>query len=248
MDKKNLNRITWTFVVVTVLIIGLMLSSTLRRPAHITLPETDPEPGQEQEGPVDGGALTVVEISPSTVQAAIGTLVRPTEYRRMVSVEMMWSGGSGSFETLAAASGGWTRLDRVLADGQTRHTLTDGETTYIWYNGEKKVYTAAAGNISADNEQSIPTYEDILALSVEDITAADYRVLSGVNCIYTETAPDEDGYALRYWVSVDTGLLVSAEKLLDGEVVYRMTAITLDAAVPTVGDFTLPDGKILLGN
>ena len=67
-----------------------------------------------------------------------------------------------------------------------------------------------------------------------------------MNCIYVETAADAYGYVLRYWVSVDTGLLVAAEKQLDGETVYRMweTSSELDPIIET--EFTLPDGTDLL--
>jgi hypothetical protein len=143
---------------------------------------------------------------------------------------------------------GWTRLDRTLVDGRVRHTLTDGETTYIWYNSERTVYTASAGEITADMEQSIPTYEEILLLSADTIAAADYRTLGeGVNCIYTETAEDTEGEALRYWVSVDTGLLVAAEKLLDGETVYRMWETAIELSPSMTEEFTLPDGTVVDG-
>ena len=66
-----------------------------------------------------------------------------------------------------------------------------------------------------------------------------------MSCIYTETAENERGYSLRYWVSVDTGLLAAAEKLDRGELIYTMTALTLDAEEPTDADFTLPDGTVL---
>ena len=124
-----------------------------------------------------------------------------------------------------------------------RHTIADGEKTFVWYNDEERVYEAPAGNISADNEQFIPTYEEILHLPQSEISAADYRELSGVNCVYVETAGDALGYVLRYWVSVDTGLLVSAEKLQNEETIYRMTALSLDQAEPTEEDFILPDGR-----
>ena len=51
-------------------------------------------------------------------------------------------------------------------------------------------------------------------------------MVSDVRCIYVETAEDEWGYAQRYWVSVDTGLLVVAERLQKGETVYRMAALS----------------------
>ena len=52
---------------------------------------------------------------------------------------------------------------------------------------------------------------------MEDIAAADYRSVSDVNCIYVETVQDPEGYTQRYWVSVETGLLVASERLLEGE-------------------------------
>jgi len=143
------------------------------------------------------------------------------------------------------------RLNKVhggatLPDGQVRHSITDGETTFIWYNGESEVYTGPAGAISADAEETIPTYEDVLALSPERIVQADYRVVSDVRCIYAETAEDAWGYAQRYWVSVDTGLLVVAERLQKGETVYRMAALEADQTAPPAETFTLPDGTDLL--
>ncbi len=243
MDKGWRSRITVAFLAVTVLIIAVMLSGTLRRTSHITLPSSEQAPGQAA---VTGDALTVVEVTPETVQAAVATLARPQEYRRTVTVEQLWSGGSGTYETAAAVSGGWTRTDRTLTGGRVRHALTDGETTHIWYDQETAVYTAPAGGISADDEQTIPTYEDILDLPPESIAAADYRTISGVNCIYVETAEDPEGYVLRYWVSVDTGLLTVSERLLNGEPVYRMAALALDQDLPAAEDFTLPDGTVVL--
>lgn len=243
MDKRWRSQVTVAFLAVTVLVVVVMLSGTLQRSSRITLPSSEQTPGQTA---VSGDALTVVEVMPETVQTAIATLSRPQEYRRTVTVEQLWTGGRGTYETAAAVSGGWTRTDRTLASGRVRHALTDGETTYIWYDSETEVYTAPAGGISADDEQMIPTYEEILELPVEAIVSADYRTISGVNCIYVETAADPAGYVLRYWVSVDTGLLTVSERLLDGEPVYRMAALALDQDLPTAADFTLPDGTVLL--
>lgn len=247
MDKRRLNRITWGFVALTVLVVALMLASSLRRTSHITLPESSTAADQltEDEDP-NADMPTVVAVTPETVQAAVETLARPESYSRTVTVEQLWSGGSGTYEVTVTVSGGWTRTDRTLPDGRVRHAITDGETTYIWYNGETPVYTASAGEVTADNEQTIPTYEDILRLETADIVAADYRTISDVNCIYVETGETPEGYALRYWVSVDTGLLVAAEKLLSGETVYRMGALTVDQTAPDAAEFRLPDGTALL--
>ncbi len=249
MDRQKLNRITALFLTAVVLIVALMLFGSLRRPERITLPAETGNTGTATGDPAeDHGALAVVEVTPETVQTAIETLARPTHYRRSVSVQHFWSGGSGTLETTVTVRGKWTRLDRTLADHHVRHVITDGETTYIWYNSARAVYTAPAGELTADVEQEIPTYEDILSLPKEKISVADYRSIDNrINCIYVETT-EVDGYVLRYWVSVDTGLLVAAEKLLDGETTYRMweTASELEPAITV--EFTLPDGTVLAEN
>ena len=220
--KRTQKLVTWGIVILVVLVVLLMLVSNLRRSSRVVLPDTNTSAEGGGDLPAEGGALTVVEVTPETVQAAIETLHRPEAYSRTVTVEYLWT------------------------DGQVRHSITDGETTFIWYNGESEVYTGPAGAISADAEETIPTYEDVLALSPERIVQADYRVVSDVRCIYAETAEDAWGYAQRYWVSVDTGLLVVAERLQKGETVYRMAALEADQTAPPAETFTLPDGTDLL--
>ena len=245
MDKRKLNWITLAFVVLTVLVVGLMLNHTLRRSNHIILPDVTPPAGETSGQRPESSSLDVVEITPETVQAAIATLERPEAYRRSVIVEQFWEGASGSFTTDMAVLEGWTRTDRVFPDGQVRRTLTDGETTYIWYNDSPEVLKLPAGAFTADQELSIPTYERVLELPMETIAAADFRDLSGLRCIYVETVEDAYGLSLRYWVSVDSGLLVAAEKLEDGETVYLMSAIELDSSQPPADLLLLPDGTDL---
>ena len=84
-----------------------------------------------------------------------------------------------------------------------------------------------------------------MALPTEWIAAADYRSLEDINCIYVETVPDESGYVDRYWVGVDTGLLVAAERTQDETVVYRMAALSVELGGVDMAAFTLPDGTVL---
>ncbi len=248
MDKRKLNWITWAVLAVAIAAAALMLGGTLNRTAHITLPPSDP-PRDPAAG--DGGGksgVTVVEISPETVQAAIGSLSRPENYGRNVTVEYFWPNGGGTLEIYTIVRGPWTRVDRGLPDGTTRISITNGEETHIWYgyDSHAEVVSVPAGEFSADTEQSIPTYEDILALPVEDIALADYRPLDTLTCIYVETASDSAGYATRYWVSVENGLLVQAERILGEDAVYRMTSLYVDETEYDASRFTLPDGTVLL--
>lgn len=247
MNKKRLNWATFGFAALALLVVGMMLMNTIRRPGEITLPDTDPVSDQmTEDSDRTEDTLTVIEISPDTVQAAIATLARPDVYQRVVTVEQFWSGGSAAYETTVTVSDPWTRTDRTMPDGRVRHTITGSETVYVWYNNEKDLYSGPVGEVTADHEQAIPTYEKILDLSTDQIVAADYRDFSGIHCIYVEAVSAEDADdTLRYWVSVDSGLLVAAEMLIQGETVYRMSALSVDLTEPAAAAFTLPNQTVL---
>ncbi|WP_312611963.1 hypothetical protein [Oscillibacter sp.] len=234
------------FVILILLVVAILLSNGLRRSSRIVLPDTVLPAGESSgSGGGEDGGIALIAVTPGTVQSAIESLERPAQYRRSIAEERFWTGGSGTTQVLVSVSGDWTRTDCAPKGQQIRHSLTDGTTTYIWYGSQSEVYQCSAGDIAADQEQGIPTYEDVLALPVNQIEKADYRSLSGVNCIYVETGEDENGFVLRYWVSVDTGLLAAAEWLKYGETIYRMGSLVLDAAGPVTQDFTLPDGTVL---
>lgn len=243
MKRKNVPAIV-AVTVLTLLIVLLLAANSVRRTAHIHLP--DDEVSQETEsGESDGSAINQLNVTPETVRQAIATLRRPASYTRSVTVERFWSDGSGTQQSSVAVLEGWTRIDTQLADGTQRHCLTDGETTHIWYGAETTVFTASAGDFTADSEQSIPTYENVLALDAEDIAKAGYRSYNGADCLYAEAAFGRD-VTLCYWVSVSDGLLAAAEQYEGETLVYRMTA-GADGGAPTEEQFTLPDGTVVLG-
>lgn len=247
MRNRKIGKFTTAgFVILIALVVALLLTNSLRRSSRIVLPDmTQIQPEEILDLAQDNAALTPITVTPETVQAAVSSLRRPLSYRRSVTVERLWDGGSGMTKINVSVHNGWTRLDSTPDGGQTRHVLTDGETTYVWYGSERTFYEGAAGSFTADAEQGIPTYEDVLALAPTQIETADYRSVSGVNCIYVETGEDDRGYVLRYWISVDTGLLAAAEWLEDGRTIYRMGSPTLDATGLSSEDFTLPDGTML---
>ena len=240
MGKKVTKPVMIAVSLLIVLVILLMLRGSLRGPARVVLPEET----QTGESGQMSDAIDRIEIRPDTVQSAIETLARPQQYGRSVYIERYYSGGSAAQQTETFVSGGWTRLDTPLPGGEVRHVISDGKMSYIWYGNSKEYYSGAAA-LSTDEEQSIPTYEDILTLDVRRIALADYRLLETTDCIYVETAPDDGGYTERYWVSLGSGLLVAAEKIHADEVVYRMAALTLDTETVRADAFTLPDGTVL---
>lgn len=243
MGKQKMTPVGIACVLIILLVLAFVVRGSLRQPERVVLP---PEPSRSDGSGtvVNEEAVDRVEIRPDTVQSAIEVLARPNVYTRTITVERYWSGGSGVRVITASAADGWLRLDITEEDGQFRHVIEGDGSVYIWYGGSRKFYTGTSA-LSQDAEQGILTYEDILALPVERIAQADYRALEGVSCIYVETSGDEAGYVERYWVSVDSGLLAAAERECDGEVIYRMAALTVSYEGVDAEDFTLPNGTVL---
>ena len=188
----------------------------------------------------------VVEVTPQTVQSLIASLERYESYRRTVAVEYFSDGRSvGTVTAQVWADGGWTRTTAALSSGAVENAVVGEGTLWLWYDNGPKIYTGPAGEKAADLTQRLPTYEDVLELNKQDITGAGYEERDGQPCVYVEAAGPL-GVVERWWVSVNSGLLVAAETEKDGQVVYTMRARDVVSPLDrTDGVFVLPDGEIL---
>lgn len=235
--------------IVTVLLLALVTVYLVRlathRPPQVTLPQSD-QTGNTGVVAHSGDGETVrrVEVTPETVQRVVERLERPDNYARSVTIERIWADGVGQSTAQVRAAGGWTRVDLQDTGGAVRHSITGGGRSWVWYGTDPVIYTGAAV-LTGDEEQGIPTYEDLLLLDTALITAADYRTYETVNCICVESGPDAFGCSDRWWIAVDSGLLIAAEREKDGAVFYRMTALTLERDGVDAEAFTLPDGTVL---
>lgn len=187
-----------------------------------------------------------VEVTTQTVTGVIATLARPTSYYRELTVETFWTGGSSAAQVQVWTDDGWSHSVQTLPSGVVRHDLTGGDTLYYWYEGDTQYATAPADEKSSDLAQHIPTYETVLDLEPDEIVSAGYEPRGELPCILVEVRRSGSGLLQRFWVSVISGLLVSAESEQDGELVYRMTAYTpVQSPCPAGASFTLPGGEIL---
>lgn len=244
LDKRKQNLFNVGFGVVLLVFVALLARGGLQGYGGIVLPEM-PTDGS---GAVDGdgdSSMNVIAVTPDTVQTAVNTLSRPAAYQRQQTVETFWSGGSGRTVSQVAVSGEYTRVDYTLVDSTAVHMLVTGGTAAVWYDDETDWVCLTAQAFSADIAQRMLTYEAVLELSVEDIAEADYRQRDGVPCIYLATREDESGRAERYWVSEDSGLLLAAERMEGGELIYRFTASEPSAEQPAASLFLMPDGSTL---
>ena len=248
MDSKKRLAIA---IAITCLIVAAIFASFGRSLFFVQIPSitlADVNEGGDASGSSgvqDGDQYWQVAVTPETVQSIVATLSRPDSYYRELTVETLWSGGSYASPVQYWENGGWAHTRQVLASGAVRHDLTGPETAYYWYEGSTAWGTFPADERSSDLAQHIPTYETVLELDPESITGAGYELRGSLPCVYVEVQ-EESGALERYWVSTDSGLLISAERELNGALVYRMTAYSqIQAPCPATASFALPDGQVL---
>lgn len=250
MEQKNRLLIV---VAITVIIACAMFTSFGRNlflldPPDVVLPGSASESGSgsaDSSAPEDA-PYHQITITPETVQNVIRTLARPASYHREATVELFWESGSAQSAVSTWVDGGWTHTRQVQPNGMVRHNLIGEGTVYYWYDDSVRYQSAPADGQSADLAQHIPTYETVLALDSAQITAAGYEQYGDLPCIRVEVALDEPERTERYWIGVDSGLLICAEALEGERVTYRMTADgTLTTPCPTTASFSLPTGAVL---
>lgn len=249
MEDKKRTAMAVVIIVVVLAAVGYSFFLNLFAPTP-KLELADPDAAQSADpvarhsGPLEG---MVVEVKPQTVQSLIADLARYESYRRTVTVEYFEADGKpvGTLSAQVWADGGWVRASTTLSSGAVEHSIVGDGTLWLWYDRSGPVYSGPADGKTADLIQRLPTYEDVLALEKTDITAAGYEERNGQPCVYVE-ANGLLGGVERYWISINSGLLVAAETEKDGTAVYVMTAQDVVSPLEqTAGIFVLPDGTAL---
>ena len=249
MDSKNRLAIA---IAITCLIVVAMFASFGRSLFLVNIPSVSLAHLDEDTSDTDGSSAQgqddqfwQVDVTAETVQSIVASLSRPESYYRELTVETYWNGGSHSTSVQFWQDHDWSHTRQVLPSGAVRHDITGDETTYYWYEGSESYRSFPADQYSADLTQHIPTYEDVLDLDTDTIVQTGYERRDVWPCVYLQVQVS-DTVVERYWISTDTGLLVSAEREQNGQLVYRMTAYTqVQTPCPTTASFALPDGTEL---
>lgn len=251
MEQKNRMALVTAIAVLIMVAMFTSFSRSLftQNIPEVVLPTPDASQSDSQSSPDrEQEQFQRIEVTPSTVQSVIATLSRSRSYYRELTVETFWA-ESETFLTAVQVwvDGDWSHIRQATPSGLVRHDLVGDGTVYYWYEGDASWCTAPADALSADLAQHIPTYETVLELPANSITSAGYEPRGDLPCIFVEVKGQAEGYTERYWVSVDSGLLISAETYENDVLIHRMNAPTPiqslspnDAAV-----FSLPDGSSL---
>ena len=247
-DKK---RTALAVVIIAVVLAAVLYSFSLNlfaQTPELVLADPDADrsmgPGGEPSG---GQGGLMVEVSTRTVQSLIASLTRYESYSRSITVE--YFGGEKTFGIVSAqvwADGGWTRTDLTLSSGRVEHTIVGNGQLWLWYDRETAVYSGPAEDLSADLLQRLPTYEAVLELDQDSITAAGYVERDGLPCVFVEAVTPELNYVERYWISETGGLLMAAETEKDGALIYALSSHEVVSPMEqAAGVFSLPDGTQL---
>jgi len=248
LSHNNHTRFAVLIAVVLVVAVFGSFGFTLlsAQPPQITLPNLLPDSSTGNASLPTGDEALRVDVTTKTVQAVIASLDRASSYYRQMSVQTNWPGGSGTTAVSTWVDDEYTFVRSTPSTGSTRYFLSTKDTVYYWYADSSTWLTAPAGSLSADLTQRIPTYEDVLALDPEVISDAGYGAYGDYPCIYVETRLDDLGYLERYWIGVDSGLLIAAQTVKEDEVVYSVSATSpIQIPCPTDSVFTLPNGTVL---
>ncbi len=188
-----------------------------------------------------GGSAALVEVSPETVQTVVAQLTRAGSYSRTLTVRSFWASGSVTTEIRVWARGETVRAE-IQEEGRdtVKNVLLRGAEKWIWYSDADGVYQGPARDGDADAYQTIPTYEDVLALDTDDITAAGYEDYNGEGCVYVRYRSGALGYETMCYISLESGLLMGAE-IYDADVlVYSMTSSAPVISTPDEALFAMP--------
>lgn len=240
MKNKTFTFILLTLLLVAILVFFLYFFGSQVNTIPVLLPDTNDTTVNSSTIATHGPTLTV---TPENVQSVIHTLARPESYSRTATLTQ-YTDSEHFQESLVTV---WKNQNQIrilqLNAIESRNTLLLEDMLYIWYGSEDAVFTSqlqhSPSNLD-DLYQGLPSYEDVLALSSEDITDAAYTQWGGWPCILAEARTGILGYTTRYYISTEYGLLVGYE-LLDGETLLRsFTADSLDPTAPSADIFVLP--------
>ena len=239
MKNKTPMFILLTLVLAAALVLTLYFWGGREEIPAVVLPS--PQSGTEaapEVSPPQGLAVT-----PENVQAVLRALERPEHYTRTATYTQYYSGTAHESLVTVWKDGSQVRILQLDASG-SRNTLLTGGMLYIWYGSDSAVFSAEAAEGDVRREdlyQGLPTYEDVLELAPEEITAAAYTQWGGYPCILAETSTPALGYTIRYYISTDYGLLAGYEVYDGGELLRSLTVDEISTETPAGDIFRVPE-------
>lgn len=189
--------------------------------------------------------LQEIMATPENVQAMIHTLQRPSSFSRTVENKLYYNGQSYTFTRRQYFKNNACRTDEISEGGAVqRSVLRYQDNVYAWESGSLDYYSGKSGAFTDESQAMLPTYEDVLALPVENILDAGLININYEPSIFVSAQLGE--YRNVYYISTVTGLLLSVD-VFKGETLVRQCKVSSMKTGEVIGAyFLLPNGKTVV--
>jgi len=246
MSSRMMLRLTLLGIAFIIVAVGILFAMRLSRgnSTEIEFPPIVPPSVTDTEVVLND--IDVLTVSADNIREIVAELNRPEVYSRDVMVESFWEDGSAVYNFNVSVRGGVTAL-RTMAGGTMKNIIITDEVTYIWSVGDSEPVKVNNLSEAADDvNQMLITYENIARLERAQILSAELITGESGSAIFVRYMSSPFGYVTEVLVSIELGIVLSAEQY-DGEtLIYRMTpgVCSLEVSGDTV--FMLPNGQSTL--
>lgn len=247
MNRRRLTLLSVTVAIIlaAALAVGVWFSYFIDRGSGFALPSPLPS-GLQPEGPSPssvGIGMNPVTVDATNVQRLLTAVKRPEAYSQTITCVTYWEGGQEETSYHWARRGTLTRIQADGANGTQNRIVTPDE-IYEWSGSTVPYYRLTPEETDAESLSGLPTWEDAASLPSEDILESESYYESSERFLRVRTR--EAVYTVEYILSLDTGLLVSAEYTdQDGKTAFRFYAGSPILGDPGDSRFTLPDGVLV---
>lgn len=229
------NRTVWLAAAAIIITVVVVLCLPTKTEYAISIPSP------ATTGDDANSSIRRADVTKDTVQSVLKTLQRAESYSRVYKITTLWSGGE-SESTLSVWKNSSKIRISISRGGTVKNILIDGSNLSIWYDGSSNVFHSTLSDAAAASEldefSRLVTYEDILGVPADDVLVGDYVEHAGQSCISAKYK--SNNYVNQIYVSIRSGLLVSAE-IDDGDTpVYKMESVSTDLTAPAENFFTAP--------
>ena len=236
MKKMNIIlTITLVLIAVIALVIVLQWRSSVETPS-IEIPVPSEDVAQNNEETSGDPNL----VTPQNVQALIELIERPDSFSRGYTITRYYGEAEAQENVTVYQKDGQYRFTHTKGN-RVRNTLLLDGVVYYWYEGQYGIAETKleSGDVLAlDRYGGLIIYEELLQLDPEQITLAAYELVYGENCIVVEYE-DGENMLFRLSISIDKGLLISAEISENGVPIYSMVPDFTEINPPS-DDFFAP--------
>lgn len=237
MNRKLIYGLCALFIALIIAIVAIRVWGGSVDTPSIVIPSPSPEAGDSELG----GSANRLEVSPETVRELLQHVDRSDVYSRGYQLFTYWDGGEAEARVNVWQKGELFRV-KHNQNNVIKNILISGSDVHYWYEGSKSVYSASlsdTGDDVLDDYARLITLEELMSLPDEDILRAGYDERDGESCIYVEYESDGNR-VYRLYVSVNNGLLISAEVLENDSLIYLLRSVITESSIPSDDIFLLP--------